>query len=111
MSHLIQTAPRKNKSNLYNFKLHLILILASVFTKCVSMSAFASFVGIPIGISAISAAEIKIFAVTAGIKRDKSIIKKKKQNMTGVNLENLGSVQYWPKRKPKVSSPSIQSLF
>ena len=59
-----------------NFIDHL-LILASVVTGYVSISAFDSLVGIPIGITS-SEVGIKICAITAGIKKDKSIIKKKK---------------------------------
>ena len=42
------------------------------------MSAFASLVGIPIRITS-SAIGLKICAITAGIKKYKSIIKKKKK--------------------------------
>ena len=52
------------------------LILASAGTGCVSISAFASLVAIPIGITS-SAEGIKICAITAGIKKLKSIIRKK----------------------------------
>ena len=55
-----------------------LLIVISATTGCVSISAFASTVGIPIGITR-SAIELKIFAITAGIKKCKSIIKKKKK--------------------------------
>ena len=48
-------------------------------TGCVSISLFASFLGIPIGIMS-SAIGLKICAVTARIKRYKSIIKKKKKD-------------------------------
>ena len=51
------------------------LILASTITGCVSISAFASLVGIPIGITS-SAIGLNICAITAGIKKYKSIIKK-----------------------------------
>ena len=54
------------------------LILASTITGCVSISAFASLVGIPIGITS-SAIGLEICAITAGIKKYKSIIKKKKK--------------------------------
>ena len=53
------------------------LILASAVTRCISVSAFASLVGIPIEIAS-SAIRLKVCARTAGIKRYKSIIKKKK---------------------------------
>ena len=55
------------------------LILASTITGCVSISAFASLVGIPIGIMS-SEIELKICAITAGVKKYKSIVKKKKKN-------------------------------
>ena len=55
-----------------------LLTLASTVTGCVSVSAFASLVRDPVGIVS-SAIGIKICAVTAGIKKYKSIIKKKKK--------------------------------
>ena len=55
-----------------------ILIIAFTITGCVSISSFASLVDIPIGITS-SAIELKVCAITAGIKRCKSIIKKKKK--------------------------------
>ena len=45
-----------------------------------SISALASLVGIPIGITS-SAVRLKICAITAGIKNYKSIIKKKQKSM------------------------------
>ena len=53
------------------------LILASTITGCVSISAFSSLVGISIGITS-SAVRLKIYAVTAAIKKYKSKIKKNK---------------------------------
>ena len=47
-------------------------------TGCVSISSFASLVNIPIGITS-SAVGLKICAITAGIKKYKLIIKKKKK--------------------------------
>ena len=55
-----------------------LLILASKVTGCVSISAFASLVAIPVGISS-TAVEIKVSAITGGTKMYKSIIKKKKK--------------------------------
>ena len=55
-----------------------LLILASTVTGCVSTSAFAPLVCVPVGITC-SAIRIKICAIIAGIKRYKSIIKKKKK--------------------------------
>ena len=54
------------------------LIVISTITGCVSISAFASLVGIPIGITS-SSIGLKICAITVGIKKYKSIIKKKKK--------------------------------
>ena len=56
------------------------LILISKITECVSISAFASLVGIPIGI-ANSTILLKIYVITAGMKKYKSIIKKKKKKL------------------------------
>ena len=56
------------------------LILASTITGCISTSAFASLFGVPIGITS-SAIGLKICAITAVIKKYKSIVKKKKSNM------------------------------
>ena len=55
-----------------------LLILVSPLTGCVSISAFASLVCVPVGVASF-AVEIKISAITAGIKKYKSIIKKKKK--------------------------------
>ena len=54
------------------------LILSSTITGCISISVFASLVGIPIGITS-SAIGLKICAITAAIKKYKPIIKKKKK--------------------------------
>ena len=61
----------------FNYVEHL-LILASTVTGCVSISAFASLVRVPVGITC-SAIGIKICKITAGIKKYKSIAKKKKK--------------------------------
>ena len=52
--------------------------LVSTVPGCVSVFAFVSLVTIPIGITGFGV-EIIIFAITAGIKKYKSIIKKKKK--------------------------------
>ena len=54
------------------------LVLVSAINGRVSISVFASLIGIPVEITS-SAIGLKIFAVTAGIKMYKSIIKKKKK--------------------------------
>ena len=61
------------------------LILASTITGCISISDFASLVGIPIGIM-ISAIGLKICATTAAIKKYKSIIKKNKKKLDKIVL-------------------------
>ena len=55
-----------------------LLILVSTNTECVSISAFASVVTILVGIAS-SAVGLKISVITGGIKKNKSIIKKKKK--------------------------------
>ena len=55
------------------------LILASIITGCISISAFTSLIGIPIGIT-IFAVGLKVFSIAGGIKKYKSIIKKKKND-------------------------------
>ena len=55
-----------------------VLILASPVTGCISISAFTSLIGIPIWVTS-STIELKICAITAGIKKYRSIIKKKKR--------------------------------
>ena len=53
--------------------------IASAITGCVSISPFASLLGIPIGITS-SVIVVMICAITAGIKKRKSVIKKKKKH-------------------------------
>ena len=67
----------KKTCKYFNYVEHL-LVLASTITGYVSISAFASLVCVPVGITS-SAVGIKIFAIPAGIKKYKSIIKKKKK--------------------------------
>ena len=54
------------------------LILASAIAGCISISAFVSLLGIPIGITS-TVVGLKICAVTAGIQMYTSIVKKKKK--------------------------------
>ena len=69
-----------NKHNkgceIFNCTEHL-LMSTPVVTVCVSFFVFVSLVGILVGIAS-SAATVKICAITAVIKKYKSIIKKKK---------------------------------
>ena len=55
-----------------------LLILVSTITDCVSISVLASLVCVPVGIPSF-AVGIKFCAITAGINKYKSIIKKKKK--------------------------------
>ena len=61
--------------------IELLLVLISAVTGCVSISSFLSLVGTPIGITS-SAIGLKICVINAGIKKYKSIIKKKKKKCT-----------------------------
>ena len=73
------------------------LILIPTITGCVSVSAFASLVGIPIGITS-SAVGIKIYVITAAIKNYKTIIKiKKKKHDKTILLEKSesNSIEVW----------------
>ena len=54
-----------------------LVILDSIITRCISISAFASLIGIPIKIMS-SAIGLKICAITARIKKYKSVITIKK---------------------------------
>ena len=67
----------KKISRYLNYAEHL-LILVSTVTGCVSIPVFASLVAILLGITS-SAVGLKICAITARIRRYKSIIKKKKK--------------------------------
>ena len=55
-----------------------VLNVASTITGCISISAFASLLGISIWIKS-SVIGLKICAITVGIKKYKSMIKKKKK--------------------------------
>ena len=55
-----------------------MVFLVSTVPGCVSVFAFVSLVTIPVDITSFGV-EIRIFAITAGIKKYKSIIKKKKK--------------------------------
>ena len=67
----------KNVCTTLNYIKH-FLILASTITGCNSISAFASLIGILIGIMSF-AIGLKICAITAEIKTYKSMINKKKK--------------------------------
>ena len=59
--------------------IELFLTLDSTITRCISISAFASLVGIPIGITS-SAIELKICTITAAIKNISQQLRKRKKS-------------------------------
>ena len=67
----------KKVCRILNYIDHLLIIISTI-TGCVSISAFASLVGIPIGITS-SPVGLKICAITAGIRKYKSVLKKKEK--------------------------------
>ena len=67
----------KKVCRILNYIDHLLIVISTI-TECVSISAFAFLVGIPIEITS-SAKVLKICAITARIRKYKSIIKKKKK--------------------------------
>ena len=73
----LMSKKHKNVCRVLNY-IGRFVILISTTTGCVSISVFASLVGIPIGITS-SANGLKICAITSSIKKYKSIIKKKKK--------------------------------
>ena len=77
IKHELISIKHKKMCKTLNYVEHL-LILASTIIGCVSISAFVSLDGIPEGITS-SAVGLKIFVITAGIKKHKSIIKKKRK--------------------------------
>ena len=62
-----------------------LLIISSTITGCVTISAFASLFCAPVGIAS-SAIGIKICGISAGIKKYKLIIKKKKKKLDKIVL-------------------------
>ena len=72
----LMSKKHKKACTTLNYIEHLI-ILVSTITGCISIYAFASLLGILIGITS-SAIGLKISAIDVGIKKYKSIIKKKK---------------------------------
>ena len=67
-----------------NYSEH-VLILTSTITGSISISSFASLLGIPIEIMS-SAIGLKICATSAGIRKYKSMIKKKKKKHNKIVL-------------------------
>ena len=78
---------RKHKKfcRVLNYIDHLLLLISDTVIRCISISYFASSVGIPIGIAS-SAVTLKICVIIAGIKKYKSIIKNKKKKHNNIVL-------------------------
>ena len=57
-----------------------LLILASAITGCISISAFASLVGVSLGITNF-AGRTKICAITAGLKSIDQLSRKRRKSM------------------------------
>ena len=70
----------KKACTILNYIEH-FLILASTISGCVSISSFASLIGIPMGITSLEI-RLKMFAITEVIKKYKSIINKKRKRIT-----------------------------
>ena len=69
------------------------LILGSAITGCISISVFVSLIVIPVGITS-SAIGLKICAITAAMKKYKSIIRKKKKKHDKIALlAKLNSIE------------------
>ena len=68
------------------------LVFVSAASGCVSVSAFASLVGVSVGISS-STVEIKICAITAGITRGQFSKKKRKKYDKVVLLAKLNTIK------------------
>ena len=89
------------------------LIVRSAITGCVSISAFASLVGIPIGITS-SAVGLEICMITAAIKKHKSIIKKQKKKHDKIVLLakcNLNSIEVLISKALSIQLLVMTNLF
>ena len=73
----LSSKKHKKVSTVLNYIEHLLNLISTVI-GCVSISAFASLVGIPIGTTN-SAVGLKICIITARIRKYKSMIKEKKK--------------------------------
>ena len=68
------------------------LVLAYTITRYIQISAFASLIGIPIGMTSYGIG-LKICAITAEIKKYKSIIKKKKKRHDKIVLSSKSKLK------------------
>ena len=84
IKHDLLSEKNKKAFKYWNYVEHLFR-LASTVIGCVSILVFASLVCVPVGITS-SPVGIKICAITAGIKKHKSIIKKNKKKHVKIVL-------------------------
>ena len=82
------------------------LIAISIITRRVSISALASLIGNPIGITC-SVIGLKICLITTGIKKYKSIIKLKKKKHDKVILKKF---KIWKKRSNALINKSFNYI-
>ena len=73
----LKSKKHKKIYRVLNYTEHLLILISTV-TGCISISAFVSLVGILVGITR-PVIGLKICVITAGIKKYKSITKKKKK--------------------------------
>ena len=73
----LMSKKHKKVCTVLNFIDHMLIAISTI-TRCVSISAFMSLVGIPIGITS-SASGLKICVINAEFKKLKSIINKKRK--------------------------------
>ena len=108
----LMTKNHKKACRVLNYIEH-SLILISTVTACTSISVFASLADIPIGITS-SAVGLKICVITAGIKKNKSIMKKKKKKHDKVVLlakYKLNSIEVFVSKTLINSNISHDELF
>ena len=77
-----------------NYFKHFLIFISAV-TGFISVFPFALLVGVPVGI-ANSVVGLKIYAITAGIKKYQSIIKKKKEHLIELLIKTkFNIVKVW----------------
>ena len=82
----LMSKKHKNVCTTLNYIEH-FLVLASIITECIPIYPFDYFIAIPVGITC-SAIGLKICAIPAGIKKYKSIMKKKKHDKTVLSVKS-----------------------
>ena len=75
----LMSKKHKKPCRVLNYIDHSFIVISTI-TGCVSISAFASLVGIPVGITSF-AIGLKVCVISARIKKYESIIKKKARSI------------------------------